>query len=61
MFKAFNDCSLQTMNQNVGKNIVQRRKTGVEDGQLQLGTWQGIYFCEYDGPRHRSVLVKVIG
>lgn len=33
----------------------------VEDGQLQLGTWQGIYFCEYDGPRHRSVLVKVIG
>ena len=33
----------------------------VEDGLLQLGTWQGIYFCEYDGPRHRSVLVKVIG
>ena len=30
----------------------------IDDGQLQLGTWQGIYFCEYDGPRHRGVLVK---
>jgi len=27
----------------------------VEDGQLQLGTWQAIYFCEFDGPRSRSV------
>lgn len=31
-----------------------------EDGQLQLGTWQGIYFCEGDGPRQRQVWVKVI-
>jgi secondary thiamine-phosphate synthase enzyme len=31
----------------------------VEDGQLVLGTWQGIYFCEFDGPRDRKVLVKV--
>ncbi|MFC1452201.1 secondary thiamine-phosphate synthase enzyme YjbQ [Verrucomicrobiota bacterium] len=30
----------------------------VEDGRLQLGTWQGIYFCEYDGPRARLVWVK---
>ena len=27
----------------------------VEGGELQLGTWQGIYFCEFDGPRARNV------
>jgi secondary thiamine-phosphate synthase enzyme len=27
----------------------------VENGQMQLGTWQSIYFCEFDGPRHRSI------
>ncbi|UCF39295.1 MAG: YjbQ family protein, partial [Acidobacteriota bacterium] len=32
----------------------------VEDGRLQLGRWQGIYFCEFDGPRSRNVWVKVI-
>ncbi|MGN0708724.1 MAG: secondary thiamine-phosphate synthase enzyme YjbQ [Anaerovoracaceae bacterium] len=31
----------------------------IEDGRLVLGTWQGIYFCEYDGPRERKVIVKV--
>ena len=31
----------------------------IEDGRLLLGTWQGIYFCEYDGPRMRKVYVKV--
>ncbi|HPF16178.1 MAG TPA: secondary thiamine-phosphate synthase enzyme YjbQ [Thermotogota bacterium] len=30
----------------------------VEDGQLILGTWQGIYFCEYDGPRTRKCWIK---
>lgn len=29
----------------------------VVDGRLQLGTWQGIFFCEYDGPRNREVWV----
>jgi secondary thiamine-phosphate synthase enzyme len=33
----------------------------VEDGRLVLGRWQGIYLAEYDGPRQRRVLVKVIG
>ena len=33
----------------------------VENGELLLGTWQGIWFCEYDGPRSRSVWVKVTG
>ena len=31
----------------------------IEDGRLLLGTWQGIYFCEYDGPRTRKVIVKI--
>ncbi len=31
----------------------------VEDGRLILGTWQGIYFCEYDGPRNRKFYVLV--
>jgi len=30
----------------------------VENGKLVLGTWQGIYFCEFDGPRTRKVMVK---
>jgi len=33
----------------------------VEGGRLQLGTWQGIFFCEFDGPRTRHVWVQVIG
>ncbi len=33
----------------------------VEESTLQLGTWPGIYFCEYDGPRQRRVQVQVLG
>ena len=33
----------------------------IEDGRLVLGTWQGVYFCEYDGPRRRNVYVKLMG
>lgn len=32
----------------------------IRDGRLLLGTWQGIYFCEFDGPRNRTFYVKVI-
>lgn len=32
----------------------------VENGKLLLGTWQGIFFCEFDGPRKRKVYIKVI-
>ncbi len=32
----------------------------VSDGKLALGTWQGIFFCEFDGPRHREVFVQTI-
>ena len=31
-----------------------------DDGELALGTWQGIFFCEFDGPRTRSVYVSVL-
>lgn len=33
----------------------------VEKGKLILGTWQGIYFCEFDGPRIRKYYVKIMG
>jgi secondary thiamine-phosphate synthase enzyme len=33
----------------------------IRDGQLVLGTWQGIYFCEFDGPRNRTFVVQVRG
>ena len=32
----------------------------IEDGRLQLGTRQGIYFCEFDGPRRRQVWIKFL-
>jgi secondary thiamine-phosphate synthase enzyme len=32
----------------------------ISGGKLQLGTWQGVYFCEFDGPRRRKILVKVV-
>ena len=32
----------------------------LRDGRLALGTWQGIFFCEFDGPRERSVFVSTL-
>jgi secondary thiamine-phosphate synthase enzyme len=32
----------------------------IEEGKLQLGTWQAIFFCEFDGPRHRRAIVKIM-
>ncbi len=32
----------------------------VEYGKLQLGRWQAVFFCEYDGPRERSVWVQIL-
>ncbi|XFA99636.1 secondary thiamine-phosphate synthase enzyme YjbQ [Candidatus Izemoplasma sp. B36] len=31
----------------------------VENKKLILGTWQGIYFCEFDGPRNRNLIVRI--
>jgi secondary thiamine-phosphate synthase enzyme len=33
----------------------------IAGGNLVLGTWQGVFFCEFDGPRQRTVQVKVLG
>jgi secondary thiamine-phosphate synthase enzyme len=32
----------------------------IQSGKLLLGQWQGVYFCEFDGPRERKVIVKII-
>lgn len=32
----------------------------IQDGALLLGRWQGVYFCEFDGPRTRSYYVKIL-
>ncbi|MGP4068441.1 secondary thiamine-phosphate synthase enzyme YjbQ [Halobacillus sp. B29] len=32
----------------------------IEDGNLVLGTWQGLYFCEFDGPRSRQFTAKIV-
>ena len=33
----------------------------VSEGRMQLGTWQGVFFCEFDGPRSRRLEVRVLG
>lgn len=33
----------------------------ISSGKMKLGTWQGIYFCEFDGPRRRTVHVQITG
>ena len=33
----------------------------IKDKSLELGTWQGIFFCEFDGPRNRKVIVQIRG
>ena len=32
-----------------------------KDGRLMLGTWEGIFFCEFDGPRDRKILLSILG
>lgn len=32
----------------------------IEEGKPLLGTWQSVYFCEFDGPRHRRIVVKIV-
>ncbi|WP_017726335.1 secondary thiamine-phosphate synthase enzyme YjbQ [Halalkalibacterium ligniniphilum] len=32
----------------------------ISNGRLVLGTWQGVYFCEFDGPRSRKCMLKVL-
>ena len=32
----------------------------IENGKLVLGTWQGVFFCEFDGPRRRELRIKIV-
>jgi secondary thiamine-phosphate synthase enzyme len=32
----------------------------IHDGELVLGTWQGVYFCEFDGPRERHIAIQIL-
>ena len=32
----------------------------IDDSKLVLGTWQSIYFCDFDGPRHRRLVIKIV-
>ena len=32
----------------------------IQDGKISFGTWQGVYLCEFDGPRTREVWVKIV-
>ena len=36
------------------------RTVFIENGEIVLGTWQGIFLCEFDGPRNRKVLMKIL-
>jgi secondary thiamine-phosphate synthase enzyme len=46
---------------HIKSTLVGCEKTvNIENGRLALGTWQGIYFCEFDGPRKRQVWIKIL-
>ena len=51
---AFPDAHLKCSTVGASETVI------IEDGKLLLGTWQGIYFCEFDGPRTRKYCVKVM-
>jgi len=37
------------------------RQVLIKNGSLKLGTWQGVFFCEFDGPRTRKVILQIHG
>jgi len=46
---------------HIKSSIIGNEKTLIiKDGKLLLGTWQGIYLCEFDGPRKRKIYIKII-
>ena len=48
------DSHIKTSVMGTSLNII------IDNGRLMLGTWQGIYFCEFDGPRNRNLYIKLI-
>ena len=54
-FEGNSDAHLKSSLTGVSENLI------IHNGTLLLGTWQGVYFCEFDGPRSRSVYLKILG
>ena len=54
-FEGNSDAHLKSSLTGVSETLI------IHLGKLLLGTWQGIYFCEFDGPRSRSVHLKILG
>ena len=48
------DSHIKTAIIGTSQNII------IDKGKLQLGTWQSVFFCEFDGPRSRNVIVKIM-
>ena len=42
------------------RSVGASQTVAIANGDLVLGTWQGIFFCEFDGPRRRRVHVRVL-
>lgn len=53
-FEGNSHAHLKSSSMGVDKTII------INDGKPILGTWQSIYFCEFDGPRNRKVFIKII-
>jgi len=53
-YEGNSDAHIKSSLVGVSENII------IEDGLLMLGTWQGVYYCEFDGPRTRELFVKII-
>ena len=53
-FEGNSDAHIKSSIIGCSENII------ISNGKLLLGTWQGIYFCEFDGPRTRTVYVKIL-
>lgn len=53
-FEGNSDAHLKASTVGMSETII------IENGRLLLGTWQGIYFCEFDGSRNRKIHIKII-
>lgn len=49
-------------NAHIKSTVVGNTQTVIiENGDLKLGRWQGVYFCEFDGPRTRELYIQILG
>ena len=56
----FSDLEKNFIRRNLARDFWAALTIPVRNGRLVLGTWQGVYFCEFDGPRRRTFYVSVI-